>query len=67
MPRVLYFSIVPSFHAIYIKHYNHSIFNLFNVEYVEETREEEMNELEIRVKLIDKRLLNAEWDVNDHT
>jgi len=55
------------FHSIYIKHYNHSIFNSFSVEYVEETREEEMNEFETRVKLIDKRLLNAEWDVNDHT
>ena len=43
------------------------MFNSFSVEYVEETREEEMNELETRVKLIDKRLLNAEWDVNDHT
>jgi type I restriction enzyme R subunit len=26
-----------------------------------------MNELETRAKLIDKRLLDAEWDVNDHT
>jgi len=26
-----------------------------------------MNELETRAKLIDKRLLDAQWDVNDHT